>query len=238
MCGWQLRKLCLVALLALPLAAANFAYVQSASAPGGSVAFASNNTSGDAIVATVYGYFASPSISDTQGNTYVSQVVGLNIQIWIATNVKSGANTVSLTGGSCCISPYGGRGIVIAEYSSVSSNYCAAPGTAPPSSTTVVSGGAFRSANETIALIAGSTSGSSDYFGSWGFATGTIRNGVTPIVFILGTSIVLGDDDVSSVLSNYSNIVSQPYGVYSNAVAFLSLSCGVTSSSFTFPILY
>jgi hypothetical protein len=87
-----------------------------------SVPFASGNTAGNTIVVYVSqanGLLAVFSVSDTQGNTYtqvgayVTYVADLRqVAMFVAKNVKAGANTVSVAFNQSC-----GGTVIVAEYS-------------------------------------------------------------------------------------------------------------------------
>lgn len=84
--------------------------------------FASNNAAGNTIVVIVCCYsgsFSGTTISDTQGNVYISQTVGVGsfggLQLLYAPNCKAGANTVTTT-----VAQAGSNNqVIIAEYSGV-----------------------------------------------------------------------------------------------------------------------
>lgn len=95
-----------------------FSYVQSANTDNAtSLAFGSNNTAGNLIVA-FYDNFANAlpgSVTDSQGNTYTkltsSASTTQRFSIWVAQNIAAGANTVTFNGASATLSD-----IIIAEY--------------------------------------------------------------------------------------------------------------------------
>jgi hypothetical protein len=236
--GWQLRKLFLLALLALPLAAANFAYVQGVGNPGAPLAFSANNTAGNIIVVELTGWGSAPTVSDTRGNTYTLVIAGSNVITYVATNIAAGPNTVSLTGGTCCT--YASRNSMqLAEYSSANPNYCVAAGS--QGNTGAISGGAFRSAGEAMPIIGLSSFNNSGGSPTFSIASGTMRIQTTILFFGITIAAGLADNDVASVPTAYSNTASSGAGIYGYTVIFLYLGgggCGVTSSSFTFPILY
>lgn len=82
-----------------------FSHVQSASAiSANSLAFTSNNTSGNIIVAMVASFHQTlaTAVTDTNGNTYVKvadagTVLNGYFQVWVATGITGGANTLSFT---------------------------------------------------------------------------------------------------------------------------------------------
>jgi hypothetical protein len=85
--------------------------------------FLSNNTARNTIIAAATCKVAISSISDTQGNAYVSAVGpttspgGMKAQIWYASNIKAGANTVTV---NCADSS--GSDLYIFEYSGLSAS--------------------------------------------------------------------------------------------------------------------
>lgn len=108
-------------------------YIQSASATNGttavastSVAFATNNTSGNLLVASFRydspaGVPATATVADTNGNTWVliDRIVyatsGDGAELWYCANCKGGANTVTMTPASST----GYQTIIVAEYSGI-----------------------------------------------------------------------------------------------------------------------
>jgi len=100
-----MKNLALLLLVSMPLEASVFGYVQSASQSGNSaLPFGSNNTAGNAILvftSTASGG-ASSAVTDTQGNSYTAIIINAQspagINVWLAQNIKSGANSVTATG--------------------------------------------------------------------------------------------------------------------------------------------
>lgn len=116
----MIRNLFLLALLALPLSATNFAFVQktpNSSTGALSQAFGSNTTAGNIIVVTVYG--ASGTLSDSSGNTYTRLATSAGfpiVWIYVAVHIAGGADTVTASAGG---------GLLAMEYSSANSTYYA-----------------------------------------------------------------------------------------------------------------
>jgi hypothetical protein len=93
--------------------------------PAVTAAFTSNNTAGNAIVVMASWYLTpgTPTISDTQGNTYMllPPLTGggagngeqTSILIWYALNIAAGANTVTISGAGIDV------GLTAVEYSGV-----------------------------------------------------------------------------------------------------------------------
>lgn len=79
------------------------AFVQSARADAGSVAYGSNNTAGNLLVCCIGTAGDVTNVTDTAGNTWVKATDGggslLWGDIWYVENCLSGANTVTLSGG-------------------------------------------------------------------------------------------------------------------------------------------
>src|SRR5581483_4731044 len=97
-----------------------FSYNQSAqSVSSGSVAFASNNTLGNTLIAVHAGFniTLATSVTDSQGNTYTKLASVQNatafLAVFVAFNCKSGANTITFNGGTVTGSSFN---CIIAEY--------------------------------------------------------------------------------------------------------------------------
>ena len=101
-----------------------FAYVQSAGTSDTTTAsFSSNNTAGNTIIAAIsWGNNATPTCSDSQGNTYTiatntyDSTNNQSLGICYATNIKAGANTFTLDAGGASSTR-----ILIHEYSGIAS---------------------------------------------------------------------------------------------------------------------
>jgi hypothetical protein len=225
----------------------NFAFVQYTTSSGTSsatpVAFGSNNIVGNIIIVSVMG--SSPLSSDTQGasskvtdsqrNQYYCiqaepTVSTFNTMIYAAIGIKAGANTVTYNGSNGAI-------LTAAEYSSVSSSYFVCPGGAEAPNTgghinngeTSFGGGSgtpFTSASEVMAVWALGVAEAPTTV-----ATGTIRWQGSQGPPGYGLYGAIGDDNLASIISSYSNVISagsvQPYyGV--RASVFLNLTGGFT----------
>ncbi|HVO97648.1 MAG TPA: PQQ-binding-like beta-propeller repeat protein [Bryobacteraceae bacterium] len=100
-------------------------YTHIYSYPGNSVTFPSHNSAGNAIVVMASWYLGpgTPTISDTQGNTYtlLPPLTGggagngeqTSILIWYALNIAAGANTVTISGAGIDV------GMTAVEYSGI-----------------------------------------------------------------------------------------------------------------------
>jgi hypothetical protein len=180
-------------------------YVQSNQTdytPGSSLscAFTSNNTAGNAIVVG-FQYNVETgvaTVSDTQGNSYsqiAAYTVGGVTALFLATNIKSGANTVTIN-----LASSQSPGMIIVEYANVDTLDQAAVGSgssnaiSTPSITTT-------EANSTIVQL-GNGSGA-----AW--STGSpYTQRQTLLLSGTGTFGALGDEDVSST-GTYSASATQ-----------------------------
>ena len=128
-------------------------YVQSAnggsstSVSGVSASFSSNTTAGDTIIVTVS--TVGPAISsvvDTQGNVYAQAVTVTGSAIWYATNIKTGADTVTANFAASSLGL-----IYIHEYSGLATNPLDQVSTQTGTGTAVTSGAKTTTqANELI----------------------------------------------------------------------------------------
>ena len=198
-----MRKLLLFLVSAIAAHAASFAYVQSASTiSANTLAFSSNNTAGNLIVAAVSGFNQglASGVSDTNGNTYVqyganpSNTSPGRIQIWVAKGISAGANTLTFTGMSST-----NTNIIIAEYTMPSAySYAvellpnlAYTGALPFGFPVVVSGSPTMPTEVLLVVVAYDFSN----FRSWTISNGTIRQSTHEAD---GATLVLGDYDVVS----------------------------------------
>lgn len=143
-----------IAILTSSADAAVFGYRQSASQSGNTaLAFSSNNVAGNMIVVAT-SKFSVSAVTDTQSNSYnlVSAQVNGNpqLQVWVALNIKAGANSVTATG----LNPSGANSsIAIIEYTVPASFAFGAsnggPGTPNNGSNTL-----HQSPSETLLVIA------------------------------------------------------------------------------------
>lgn len=97
-----MKALLIIALLISSADASVFAYRQSASQSGNvPLAFPSNNVAGNMIVVATSNTAVS-AVNDTAGNIYSllsTQTSGpIQLQLWVAQNINSGANNVTATG--------------------------------------------------------------------------------------------------------------------------------------------
>ena len=180
---------------------AAFSYVQSANTDNATtLAFGSNNTAGNLIVA-FYDNFANAlpsSVTDSQGNTYTnvmnSAQTTSRVSIWVAQNIAAGANTVTFNGASSTFAD-----IIIAEYS-VPADYLLAVQSLPQTGTInsllqsfpEISVGSPGFPSEVMLIVAIYDSNS---FHGWTLSNGTVRE--TTHNPASATS-VLGDWDVVS----------------------------------------
>jgi hypothetical protein len=131
-----------------------FAYLQSASQSGNTaLAFPSANVAGNIIVVATSNLSVT-SVNDTQGNSYNLVAAKDNgspqLQIWVALNIKVGANSVTATGLSS-----GGpnSSIAIIEYT-VPSSFSFAVFASYGAGMTNGSNGRYKSSSETLLIIA------------------------------------------------------------------------------------
>ncbi len=238
-------RLLLLVLFAAGLAfPANFAFVQATQLTGtmaNSKGFPSSNVAGNVILVAVFGNTGG-GVTDSQGNSYIAinETTFAGIELWVATNIKAGANTVTTSTGN---------GMVAMEYSSVNPAYYVCPG----ASNVISSDGqgfggsgsvAFRTASEALALFAaGITRGPG---GTWTLTTGQTRFTGGDTTSFGGNAAMSGDDDLpSGVTSTYNNTAL--YNTFSagyRITAFLSLtnSTGCVASVVgrvnTYPIIF
>lgn len=97
-----------------------FAYIQSGQNVGtNTIAFSTNNTAGNIIIAANadFGVTLSTACTDSQGNTYTKfGVVGSEMVVYVATSIAAGANTVTFAGAAG-----GNTSYIVAEYSTPAS---------------------------------------------------------------------------------------------------------------------
>jgi hypothetical protein len=196
----------------------NFSFVQrtpNVTPNAASQPFASNNTAGNFIIAIVwdpYGYLGAQGnttdVTDSQGNTYTCIQEGpfATSGIYIATNIKAGANTVTVNVPSACA-------ILAMEYSSEQSPYYCCPGSAidtsvsgavsnaDPSWRGAGSSPAFTSAHECLVVWAAALSGAADSITA---ESGSVRYPATTIPAGVSLCVAAGDDDPPLVTA-YSN---------------------------------
>lgn len=197
---------------------ANFAFVQAKSQNAAkTLAFATNTTAGDAIVVEMW-TFSLSAISDTQGNTFTCG----SLNVCTAVNIAGGADTVTVTGSG--VGYFASYGMTIAEYSSTAPGY-AVTGVYGGSGT-AVSGGAFRSATEVMAIMFG--------FNAYGCPTFALGAGMIhaggSICITGGEGTMLGDNDVASVPGPYTNTVSNNNEPLYPAVIFMYLTASTPTA--------
>lgn len=241
------RFVLLSLLSALPCAAANFTFIQSTQTSGTlgtSHAFPSVNTAGNMIIAIVIGTSSGPpAVTDTKGNTYTlisPRIAGGDVQLYAATNIAAGSNTVSTAGTQF--------GLVAHEYHSANPTYYACQGTYIGGGQISSAGSVnFHSPSEVMVVWGGNITASGG--ASWTLSgTGAVRfSGVDNTAFG-GNATASGDDDVASVSLSppYGNVIE--YSGNSNGsrmCLFLSLTSlsgctGVTPASHVtgFSIIY
>lgn len=252
------RRLFILAALAAQLAlGTNFAFVQKAIATqnGGNpvssstVAFSSNTTAGNIIVALIYNAAAGNVVTDTQGNTYTFIGTGTGgfplASVYVALHIAGGADTVAAAQGSGTTNtPWG---LVVMEYSSANPTYyaCAGPVAHPGVIANTIGGITYFTSTHEVEIVWNSNANSS--LTSWTATTGTVR--FTGLFgFSSGNSSGAGDDNVASMpASSYTNTIElngATPGSESVAAVFLNLdnpSCaggGGVHPRGTFAILY
>jgi hypothetical protein len=140
------------------------AFVQSAQAVNGgflltslSKAYTSNNVAGNLLVLVFRNFtgggFATPAVSDTQGNTWIpvygafSNAGSANIAFFYVENCAGGANTVTVTNNS------GFPGFVILEYSGVAASSSLEAQTHATGSGTAANSGNITTSNAADLLV-------------------------------------------------------------------------------------
>lgn len=220
----------------------NFAYVQSANvstSASHSVAFGSNNVKNNIIICAISGggdsvatQGATSVVTDTQGNQYYcvqGSTFGESL-LFVAVNIKAGANTVTYAGGA----GHANGQIYIAEYFS-SVNYFVCPGGFSAGASLVntdcafetASGPTFTSSSEVMVVWA---TGSLTALPCT-VTSGTIRaSGTSPAT---GAQYAFGDDDQPSISSYSNSILFNGAGTGSRACIFLNTNAA--SCAFSVP---
>ncbi|GGA79531.1 hypothetical protein GCM10011507_33450 [Edaphobacter acidisoli] len=164
-----------------------------------SIAFSANNTAGNDIVVMSIGDNSSPTVTDSQSNTYtkVYTSASFNLDIYVAKSIAGGANTVTIT-------PGGGGFVEAATIHEVHGANATTPfDVANSPGMTFRASGSYSSGNIT-------TTGTNDLLITVGYGSGTIAeaNGWT---LIAGTPASSGWAAWSStqVTGTYSDSVSQ-----------------------------
>ncbi len=217
--------------------AVNFAFVQKTNGSGSlTQVFSSGNTAHSAIVAVIYDPGGTPTVSDSNMNSYtlIHTSGGFPGELlFVALNVIAGANTVTASGGG---------GLIAMEYSSATATYYACVAHMSSSPPGVITNPSFGSALEVEMVWGGTFNGSNT---AWSSATGTVRLAST-MPFNFTTSVGAGDDNVSSMSAGtYTNTIkinsTQPASETVSAV-FLNLDNPTCASSVggttTFSVIY
>ena len=169
-----------------------FAYLQSASQSGNSaLAFPSANVAGNMIVVATSNISVT-AVNDTQSNSYNLVAAKDNgspqLQIWVALNIKAGANSVTATGLS---SGGGNSSIAIIEYT-VPSSFSFAGSANISAGMVNGSNGYYQSSSETLLVIASYDYGSAH---SWAGTNLTVRETTTEGG---GQTLGIGDFDTAT----------------------------------------